>query len=136
MTPMYYRGAHAALLVLDITSLKSFDLLKSFVDELQHKMVEMPVLAIAANKADMQNQRQVPQADIEKFAQAHGAFVFETSAKTNQGVDELFTEISRQLIARQSGSNAIGAGTGGPSHQIGAVNLEPGTDARESACAC
>ena len=151
MTPMYYRGAHAALLVLDVTSQKSFELLKGYVVELL-KMVETPILAIASNKADMevtitmihemsriciQSQRQVSQSEVEKFAHEHGAILFSTSAKTNLGVDELFTEIARLLTARHRAGGAISGSGPKASHQIGSVTIEPRTpEDRESACGC
>ena len=50
MAPMYYRGAQAAVLVFDITSEKSFQNVRDWVDELQRNCSESLVLAIAANK--------------------------------------------------------------------------------------
>ena len=34
MAPMYYRGAHAAILVFDVTDMKSFATMKGWVSEL------------------------------------------------------------------------------------------------------
>jgi GTPase SAR1 family protein len=98
MTPMYYRGAHAALLVCDMTNEASFHNLKELVNELNHNLASPPILAIACNKSDLSSHRAVSHALVLEYAQSIGAVVRETSAKNNDGIDELFTEIARQLV--------------------------------------
>ena len=54
---MYYRGAAAAILVYDITKLSSFSTLKNWIDELRANGPKDIVIAIAGNKADLEDQR-------------------------------------------------------------------------------
>jgi GTPase SAR1 family protein len=54
---MYYRGAAAAIIVYDITRASSFKTLKSWVEELRTQGPKDIALAIAGNKADLEEQR-------------------------------------------------------------------------------
>ena len=56
-TAMYYRGAAAAIVVYDITRASTFRTLKNWVDELKSKGPKDIAIAIAGNKADLENQR-------------------------------------------------------------------------------
>lgn len=53
MTPMYYRGANAALLVFDLTNYSSFVDIKSWIMELQRTVVDQIVLTLVGNKCDL-----------------------------------------------------------------------------------
>mmetsp|Transcript_3845 Transcript_3845/g.6234 ORF Transcript_3845/g.6234 Transcript_3845/m.6234 type:complete len:205 (-) Transcript_3845:42-656(-) len=98
MTPMYYRGASAAILVYDITSVESFECVKDWVVELRTQVQHDIVLAIAGNKKDLEEQRQVKLAKAQEYAESVGAIIYETSAKDNEGIEELFVDVSRRLI--------------------------------------
>jgi GTPase SAR1 family protein len=53
---------------------------------------------IACNKCDLEEERTVSKARAESFAQRVNAVLFETSAKENYGVDELFKKITEEVI--------------------------------------
>ena len=111
MAPLYYRGAVAAILVFAITDEASFDKLKEWVKELQNNVEEPLVLAIACNKADMAEQRVISYDTASQYAASIGALIFETSAKSNTGVSELFHEVARRLVLtrfRTSETTAVG----------------------------
>ena len=59
LAPMYYRGAAAAIVVYDITSLESFQRAKSWVKELQMQGSPDVVIALAGNKIDREDDREV-----------------------------------------------------------------------------
>ena len=98
MTPMYYRGASAAILVYDVTSVESFECVKDWVTELRTQVQHDIVLAIAGNKKDLEEQRTVKLAKAKEYADSVGAIIYETSAKDNEGIEELFVDVSRRLI--------------------------------------
>ena len=52
------------------------------------------VLALAANKSDLERSRQVKQEDAEAYAASIGAVLFGTSAKLNKGVEQVFLAIA------------------------------------------
>jgi len=98
MAPLYYRGAVAAILVFAVNDESSFEKLKEWVRELQSNVEEPLILAIACNKVDMAEQRAVSLEAAQQYAASIGALIFETSAKQNTGVAELFLEVARRLL--------------------------------------
>eukprot|EP00490_Sorites_sp_Unknown_P028259 CAMPEP_0114657688 /NCGR_PEP_ID=MMETSP0191-20121206/14351_1 /TAXON_ID=126664 /ORGANISM="Sorites sp." /LENGTH=126 /DNA_ID=CAMNT_0001877667 /DNA_START=362 /DNA_END=742 /DNA_ORIENTATION=+ len=94
---MYYRGAAAAIVVYDITSNESFNRAKSWVKELQRQGSPDVVIALAGNKIDKEDEREVAQADAKQYADDNNLNFMETSAKTNVNIRELFLAIARQL---------------------------------------
>ncbi|PIK47673.1 putative ras-related protein [Apostichopus japonicus] len=99
MAPMYYRKANAAFIVYDITDYSSFDCVKSWVEELK-KNVDTPiVMCVLGNKCDLAEQRQVPLEEGVQFAASIGALFFETSALTNDGIQEAFLRLSLAMIS-------------------------------------
>ncbi|KAM3176349.1 hypothetical protein ACTXT7_006697 [Hymenolepis weldensis] len=61
LAPMYYRGAHAAIVVYDITNRQTFDRATKWVDELREKAPGVKVIALAGNKSDRQTECAVPE---------------------------------------------------------------------------
>ncbi|OPJ68554.1 ras-related protein Rab-31 isoform B [Patagioenas fasciata monilis] len=97
LAPMYYRGSAAAVIVYDITKQDSFHTLKKWVKELKEHGPENIVMAIAGNKCDLSDIREVPLKDAKEYAESIGAIVVETSAKNAVNIEELFQGISRQI---------------------------------------
>ncbi|TRZ22985.1 hypothetical protein HGM15179_004127 [Zosterops borbonicus] len=94
LAPMYYRGSAAAVIVYDITKQDSFHTLKKWVKELKEHGPENIVMAIAGNKCDLSDIREVPMKDAKEYAESIGAIVVETSAKNAVNIEELFQGIS------------------------------------------
>jgi len=97
LAPLYYRGAHAAAVVYDITSEESFERAKYWIKELQLKANEDIVIALVGNKSDLGDAREVQKEDAAEFAGGHGMEFIETSAKTAVNVTEMFEAIARKL---------------------------------------
>jgi Ras-related protein Rab-5C len=96
-TPMYYRGAKAALLLYDISSAASFENIKGWFTQITMCGDKGCVLAIVGNKSDLEDKREVPAADGRSFAEAHNLLFFESSAQSGAGIEETFAAIA-QLI--------------------------------------
>uniref|UniRef100_A0A8P4KAT6 RAB31, member RAS onco family n=1 Tax=Dicentrarchus labrax TaxID=13489 RepID=A0A8P4KAT6_DICLA len=97
LAPMYYRGSAAAVIVYDITKLDSFQTLKKWVKELKEHGPEDIVVAIAGNKNDLGDIREVPMKEAKEFAESIAAIFIETSARNAVNVEELFQKISKQI---------------------------------------
>jgi len=97
LAPMYYRGAQAAIVVYDITNLQSFEKAKAWVQELQVRGSPDVVIALAGNKADLEEQRKVQFQAAKQYGDQHGLVVLECSAKTKQNIIELFTTIANRI---------------------------------------
>lgn len=99
LAPMYYRGANAAVIVYDITSLESFERVKKWITELDKQAQPDIVIALVGNKTDLQTQRQVQKEDVSAYAaQNHpNLILIESSAKNGENVVELFDIIAQKL---------------------------------------
>ncbi|XP_068657185.1 ras-related protein RABF2b-like [Aristolochia californica] len=97
LAPMYYRGAGAAIIVYDITNSASFTRAKKWVQEIQAQGCSSTVIAVAGNKADLLEARQVTPEEGQTYAQENGLFFMETSAKAATNVNEIFYEMAKRL---------------------------------------
>ncbi|KAJ2968448.1 hypothetical protein NUW58_g10218 [Xylaria curta] len=138
LAPMYYRNANCAVVVYDITQSASLDKAKAWVKELQRQANENIIIALAGNKLDLVNEqpdkRAVPTAEAEAYANEAGLLFFETSAKTAENVQELFTAIAKKLPLDQVGPRHTR-----PGQRPGGVSLGPaeGRDTQAGGpCSC
>lgn len=110
--PIYYRGSDGALLVYDITDQDSFQKVKSWVRELKQMRGSEIALIIVGNKTDLEEQRAISYETALRYAQTVGAQYVETSAKENDGVNELFELLTQLMVAhhgskQQNDTNAL-----------------------------
>jgi len=95
----------------------------------------------AASEAD--SLRQVPREEAQAYAQEAGLLFFETSAKSGEGVVEVFTEIAKKIPIEHilassrgaAGRPGAGGGRAGGAPE-GGVNLEEGQAKGKDACNC
>lgn len=98
LAPMYYRGAACAIVVYDITRPATFhNRAKNWVKELQQNGSPNIVIALAGNKSDKEDSRQVSREEAAIYAEEKGLIFMETSAKLNSNVSEIFEEIAIKL---------------------------------------
>jgi small GTP-binding protein len=97
LAPMYYRGAASAVVVYDLTNRQSFVRAKSWVKELQKQGNPNIVIALAGNKLDLSEKRQVESDEAKSYADENGIMFMETSAKTDHNVTLLFEQIAIKL---------------------------------------
>lgn len=95
--PVFYKGAKAAVLVYDITRRESFEQIDWWQQEIQKNAGNIPYILVG-NKIDLEEYRMVDIDEGEKKANQGGVSFFETSAKENINVDEVFTELARMCI--------------------------------------
>ncbi|NWI87599.1 RAB17 protein, partial [Pitta sordida] len=99
---LYYRDAHAALLVYDIANRATFNRAKLWLEELEKKFLpDEIVIALVGNKTDLAAEREVTTEEGEEFAQTKGLLFMETSAKSNHQVKDIFMAIVQELLQRE-----------------------------------
>eukprot|EP01121_Diplochlamys_sp_Union-15-3_P009733 TRINITY_DN2660_c0_g1_i1.p1 TRINITY_DN2660_c0_g1~~TRINITY_DN2660_c0_g1_i1.p1 ORF type:complete len:127 (+),score=24.05 TRINITY_DN2660_c0_g1_i1:85-465(+) len=94
---MYYRNAHIAVVVYDITKKETFEAAKTWMNELKDATRNDITLALVGNKIDIEVSREVQTSDAEELANANNCLYMETSAKTNHNINELFMKIIEKL---------------------------------------
>lgn len=103
---IYYRNATGAIIVYDITDRSSFERVVAWVKELR-KMAEPGIaIVIAGNKSDLESERRITEAEAVNYAESVGAKHFSTSAKTGQGVKDMFDELAKQVMKTLAASSA------------------------------
>ncbi|XP_077868710.1 ras-related protein Rab-5B-like [Saccoglossus kowalevskii] len=97
LASMYYRGAHAAIVVYDITQQTTFLRVNSWVRELHRQATPNIAIILAGNKADLEDTRKVSCEDAQAYANDNSITFIETSAKTALNVDDLFSTLAIKL---------------------------------------
>ena len=64
------------------------------------------VISLVGNKADLESARQVTQDEAKSYAEENGLFFWETSAKSNSNVSELFQDMAKRLPKAASAAPA------------------------------
>jgi len=94
----------------------------------------------ATSGAETENLRQVPREEAQAYAQEAGLLFFETSAKTGEGIVEVFTEIAKNIPIESILASSRGAagrpGTGNRPGTQEAVNLDENQAKGRDACNC
>lgn len=106
VTRAYYRDAHAAILVFDLTNPKSLENIEVWHSELMeslksNKNTQSPVIILVGNKNDMKSV--VSQKDVNAMVEKLNISIYvNTSAKTGMHVDQLFNTLLDMLISKQT----------------------------------
>ena len=100
MTNLYYRDAQVAILTYDIACTTSFTSIEFWINELKYKVEnENMILCLVGNKCDVSaEERKIPKIQGENFAKENNMLFFETSAKTGEGVSDLFVTIANKVF--------------------------------------
>ncbi|XP_060909952.1 ras-related protein Rab-17-like isoform X1 [Labrus mixtus] len=94
VTPLYYRGAHAAILVYDISKRKTYIRAQVWLKELEKHCIQgSTVVWLVGNKGDLTLDRQVSVQEGESLAKDRGLFFTETSALSGDQVSNLLLDV-------------------------------------------
>ena len=101
LAPMYYRNANCAIIVYDITQESSLEKAKQWVKELQRQANQDIIIALAGNKLDLAEsdpvKRKIKKEDAFSYSREENLLFFEVSAKTGEGVKNIFENIAKKL---------------------------------------
>lgn len=98
ISSLFYRESGAALIVYDVTDKKSLQMVKDFwLKQIKQYATSSVIIALAGNKCDLMNRREVSEEEAKTFAEENGLIYFETSARTGKNVVEIFTEIASRV---------------------------------------
>ncbi|KAK8459177.1 hypothetical protein SEVIR_2G094466v4 [Setaria viridis] len=101
ITTAYYRNAMGILLVYDVTDESSFNNIRNWIRNTEQHASDNVNKILIGNKADMdESKRAVPTSKGQALADEYGIKFFETSAKTNLNVNQVFFSIARDVTQR------------------------------------
>ena len=106
-TKNFLRGAKLVIIVYDVTSLKSFDDIADWINEVKSAAIESRVIVVG-NKADLNNVLDIDPVDILSTLKNYYDNIdyFGTvSSKTGHNISEFFEYVSRSLLNSQDGLN-------------------------------
>ena len=99
LSKIYFKNSHIIILVYDITSKESFnDIINFWYNYVTENLGNNLIFAIVANKSDLYLNEQVSHEEGENYAKKINAFYFETSAKNNEGINEMFSLVGKTFL--------------------------------------
>lgn len=107
ITKCYYRNAAGIIIAYDVTNGDSFVNTKRWIEEVKNNCGDDGVpIVLVGNKCDSEN-KVVSLTDQENYAQLMNLKHFETSARENINVDEVFIELTRIILERQERTDQL-----------------------------
>lgn len=94
---LYLEGSHGGLLIFDMTNPKSFEDIEEWLGDFKKVRGELPLILIG-NKFDLVDSIKVQKETAEKYAQDKNLDLVITSAKTGEGVNQAFIDLTGSLI--------------------------------------
>ncbi len=142
ITSSYYRGAHAIMIVFDVTDVESFNNVRNWLQEIDKFANDAVNKILVGNKSDLPN-RQVDTAQARDFAASLGIPYIETSAKTSANVEQAFLKMASDVqkrLSEQGGGRGAGGGAARGAASGGGVRLPPAgakpAPAKDGGCGC
>ena len=94
LAKMFFKEASVALIIYDVTSLKSFEEIKKYwMNLVRENSPKNIILYIVGNKSDLIANEAVKEEIAREYARSEKVNFYLTSAKDRTGIDELFNEI-------------------------------------------
>jgi len=102
LTTSYYRGAQGIIFTYDLCRKESFESLDRWLKEVERYSSQRGthvVKVLVGNKKDMaQENRQVQRKDAISWARSKGMIFLESSAKTKEGIQQVFAEVLEKIM--------------------------------------
>jgi Ras-related protein Rab-18 len=99
LTSSYYRGAQGIILVYDVARAESFESLNMWLQEVEQFSMgggRDVVKLLVGNKIDQK--RTVQRETAEEWARSRGMLFLEASAKTKEGINQVFNEVVQKIL--------------------------------------
>jgi len=127
MIRVFYKGSNAAIIVYDVNRKETFAKIEEWLYEVKENARTDAKLVLVGNKKDKETDRQIDTTLGKALAEKHGIDHFlETSAKTGEGIENLFLTIAKELYMEN-------AGIVNPD-KSGGSKLKSGTNKRQGCC--
>uniref|UniRef100_A0AAY5KJM4 Ras-related protein Rab-35 n=1 Tax=Esox lucius TaxID=8010 RepID=A0AAY5KJM4_ESOLU len=133
ITSTYYRNTHGVIIVYDVTNPDSFVNVKRWLNEITQNCDNVCKILVG-NKNDDPSKKQVESHDAIRFGESVGVRVFETSAKENINVEEMFMAFTH-MVLRAKKQSQIRADRGGRDETVD-INLQKHRERKKKGKKC
>ena len=108
LSPIYFRNSSAAIIVFSLTNRSTFNRLNEWITTYKEVAGHESIIYIAANKSDLINEYQIGIEEVKEWAKINEFPIFITSAKDGIGINEIFENLSIQLLkSKESKSQKV-----------------------------
>ena len=98
ITRSYYKNSICALIVYDISNKDSFKNVLNWIEDCKVFSPKNILLVLIGNKSDLNDKRQVSIEEGKKVADENNMIFFETSAKDNVNINEVFLKSAQKIL--------------------------------------
>ena len=136
MVAQYYRDSHGAIVVYDITSRQSFENVQDWLSDISNYCANGISVVIAGNKVDLEDSREVSFDEAQQYSKDRGYQFFETSAKTNTGVESVFRTLVQNILQSR---NVTGGASAAPRPKAAGqqpVKIDPNQQKKDDKSGC
>ncbi|KAK8890133.1 hypothetical protein M9Y10_034893 [Tritrichomonas musculus] len=98
LAPIYYRSTSAAIVVFSLSNRQSFLDLNPQIETFFNVADQQAIIYVAANKSDLYDEYQVSFDECEQWAKERGFHIYLTSAKTGEGIRQMFSDLANELF--------------------------------------
>jgi small GTP-binding protein len=102
LAPIFFRNAQIAIIVVDVTELKTFQEVSFWINELRSESDELSIIHICGNKSDLEEEREIGYDELRRFASENDLEYSETTARSGSGIDSMFETVLNQYINTHS----------------------------------
>ncbi len=100
ITYSFYKQANGVIIAFDMTSLDSFNNVKTWLDGIYQHADPNIGKVLVGNKLDLADQREVTYEMAKELAEQHSMEYFETSAKLRTNIDEVMQHIMKLVYKK------------------------------------
>lgn len=101
LTGKFYRGSHGILMLYDMTNRESYTNVDKWMQQIKDNIGDTnPCIVLVANKKDLEDSRDITKAEGQRLARKYNIQYFETSARTDTGVNEAFQALAEAVVKK------------------------------------
>ena len=101
LTRQFYRGAHAAIVIFDLTEQNTFNDVKKWIKDIKNYGEKNVEIIVVGNKLDLIEQRTVEKSQAINYCRENGGYKYiEASAKDGTNVLKIFEELTFDLVKK------------------------------------
>jgi len=93
----FFRGAHGAIVMYDVTKKESFDEVHWWLKETREHITGIPIFLVG-NKTDDNSQAEVLEELAQDFAEENRLYLYQTSARDDINVKEVFQKLAEMML--------------------------------------